>query len=33
ALADTFGLGTALWTTPIGAVAGALLVLLLPSDS
>lgn len=33
ALADTFGLSTALWTTPIGAVAGALLVLLLPSDS
>ena len=33
ALADTFGLGAALWTTPIGAVAGALLVLLLPSDS
>jgi FSR family fosmidomycin resistance protein-like MFS transporter len=32
ALADTFGLGAALWTTPIGAVAGALLVLLLPSD-
>jgi FSR family fosmidomycin resistance protein-like MFS transporter len=33
ALADTFGLGAALWTTPIGAVGGALLVLLLPSDS
>jgi FSR family fosmidomycin resistance protein-like MFS transporter len=33
ALADTFGLGAALWTTPIGAVAGALLVLFLPSDS
>lgn len=33
ALADTFGLGPALWTTPIGALAGALLVLLLPSDS
>jgi FSR family fosmidomycin resistance protein-like MFS transporter len=32
ALADTFGLGAALWTTPIGAVAGALLVLFLPSD-
>ncbi len=32
ALADTFGLGAALWTTPIGAVAGALLVLLLPSE-
>jgi MFS transporter, FSR family, fosmidomycin resistance protein len=32
ALADTFGLGAALWTTPAGAVAGALLTLLLPSD-
>jgi FSR family fosmidomycin resistance protein-like MFS transporter len=33
ALADTFGLSAALWTTPIGAVVGALLVLLLPSHS
>jgi FSR family fosmidomycin resistance protein-like MFS transporter len=32
ALADTFGLGAALWTTPAGAVAGAALTLLLPSD-
>ena len=32
ALADTFGLSAALWTTPIGALVGALLVLLLPSD-
>jgi FSR family fosmidomycin resistance protein-like MFS transporter len=33
ALADTFGLTAALWTTPLGALAGALLTLLLPSDS
>lgn len=33
ALADTFGLGAALWTTPLGAVGGALLTLLLPSDT
>jgi FSR family fosmidomycin resistance protein-like MFS transporter len=33
ALADTFGLGAALWTTPAGAIAGALLTLLLPSDT
>jgi MFS transporter, FSR family, fosmidomycin resistance protein len=32
ALADTFGLGAALWTTPFGAVVGAGLTLLLPSD-
>jgi FSR family fosmidomycin resistance protein-like MFS transporter len=33
ALADTFGLGAALWTTLAGGAAGALLTLLLPSDS
>jgi FSR family fosmidomycin resistance protein-like MFS transporter len=33
ALADTFGLGAALWTTPFGAGLGAALTLLLPADS
>jgi MFS transporter, FSR family, fosmidomycin resistance protein len=32
ALADTFGLSAALWTTPVGALVGALLTMLLPSD-
>jgi FSR family fosmidomycin resistance protein-like MFS transporter len=32
ALADTFGLSAALWTTPVGALVGAGLTLLLPVD-